>query len=201
MSSFVSQIERPSPTVQTHVAGHKGYGIADLIRLLKSVPADRNPQLVVQVIRTTLESVGVQSAALIESAAILENGIRDQIATLESQIVDLTREIATRRDRITRLNVELAEMVSARDRLASADLVPENAGSIDPKPPEPGPTSEAIGEIDSSAFDEDRGKRGVATPSPRAPRPKPRSLPPLILPPPPRGKTGAALAEALPRKP
>jgi hypothetical protein len=192
MSSFVSEVERPSPTVQTHVAGQKAYGIADLIRLLKRIPSDQHPELVAQVIRTTLESVGVRSSALLENAVILENGIRDQIATLESQIVELTREIATRRDRITRLNVELVEMAQARDRLAKADLVPEGPASPDPNPSEVVPSSEVIAEIDSSAFDENRGQRSAATPSLGPPRPKPRSLPPLILPPPPRRKPGVA---------
>jgi hypothetical protein len=188
MSSFASQAERPSPIVQARAAGHKAFGIMDLIRLLKSIPAD-HPRLVVQVIRTTLESVGVRSSAIIEGAAVLESGIRDQIATIENQIVDLTREIATRRDRITRLNAELAELIDARNRLADAERAPEGPASIDSKPSELLQASDMIAEIDSTAFEE-RGERGGAKPSQVAPRPRPRTLP-AILPPPPRRKPGA----------
>ena len=78
MFLFGKQDEQRS-SAPSDAAGHGGYGIADLIRLLKVIPTDHHPQLVVQVIKTTLESVGVKSSAVIEDAIIRENAMRDAI--------------------------------------------------------------------------------------------------------------------------
>src|SRR5689334_11564121 len=125
MSLFGKTIEHSSPTAPSPIAGQGGYGVADLIRLLKTIPIDHHPQLVVQVIKTTLESVGVQSAAVIEDALVQENGIRDAVEMLEQQIVVLTQEIDARRVQIAQLNVALRETIDARHRLASAELPSE----------------------------------------------------------------------------
>jgi hypothetical protein len=143
------------------VAERRNYGVADLIRLLKTLPTDHHPKLVLQVIRTTLESVGVESSAVIEDAVVVEKAIRDQIAALESQIVDLTREIAARRDRIGYLQAELAETIDARDRLAD----------------------EEPSEIEIADFEEERSEGDGALASQIAPRLKPGSLPPPVPPP------------------
>ena len=68
MSLFGKPVEHVSPGAPCDVNGEGGYGIGDLIRLLKAIPIDHHPELVVQVIKTTLESVGVKSSAVIEDA-------------------------------------------------------------------------------------------------------------------------------------
>ena len=104
-------------------APNRPYGIMDLIRLMKTIPIDHHPDLVVRVIRTTLESVGVHSSAVVEDALRQENAIRDQIAKVEGDIEGLAREIQDRRAQIAQLEVDLAETIYAKERLQGAETV------------------------------------------------------------------------------
>jgi hypothetical protein len=128
MSLFGKQDERPP----SHVAGEGTYGIGDLIRLLKIIPTtDHHSQLIVQVIKTTLESVGVKSSFVIDDALAQEKEIRDAMEMLESQIVVLGQEIDARRDQIAQLDFALRETIGAKNLLASAEIPPEALPEID----------------------------------------------------------------------
>jgi hypothetical protein len=170
MSLFGKQDEQPSPS---HVTGQGGYGIADLIRLLKVIPTDHHPQLVVQVIKTTLESVGVMSSAVIEDAFVQENGIRDAIEMLESQIVVLRQEIQARQEQIVQLDVALRETIGAKNLLVDAETPSGAPSEIDLNQAQFIEASDA-GALHGVGPDE----TGSA-----------RSLPPPL--PPPRRKTGS----------
>jgi hypothetical protein len=128
MSLFGKRPE-PTPTPQPHVtnddpaAPNRPYGVIDLIRLMKTIPIDHHPDLVVRVIKTTLESVGVHSSAVVEDALREENAIRDRIAKVEGDIDGLTREIQDRRDQIKQLHVDLSETIYAKERLQSTESV------------------------------------------------------------------------------
>src|SRR5262245_32293283 len=78
----------PLPTSQAPDApqAKRGYGVADLITLMKTIPTDRHPELVVRVVRSTLESVGVRPNDIIEDALRHEGVVRDRIAALEGEI-------------------------------------------------------------------------------------------------------------------
>src|SRR5258707_13248555 len=116
MSLFGRKAE-PVPAIQPSMqndeppgrapASTRSYGIADLIRLLKTIPVDQHPDLVVRVVKTTLESVGVHSSHVIEDAVGQEAAIGDRIAVLESEIEALTSQIHQRKDQIAALQVEL----------------------------------------------------------------------------------------------
>src|SRR5262249_26324822 len=56
----------------------RGYGVADLIMLMKTIPTDRHPELVVRVVKSTLESVGVRPTDIIEDALRHEGVVRDR---------------------------------------------------------------------------------------------------------------------------
>jgi hypothetical protein len=129
MSLFGKQVEDTPPTAPSD--GHGAYGIGDLIRLLKTTPIDHHPKLVVQVIKTTLESVGVKSEAVIQDALARENGIRDAIEMIQSQIIVLAQEIEARQNQIAELQVALRETTHARSLLAGADLPSESVPLID----------------------------------------------------------------------
>ena len=83
-------------------SGH--YGIGDVIRLLRTLPVDQHAELVVRVIRTTLESVNVHVSDLVEDASKQQQKLGDRITTLQAQIQDLSKQIDTppRRGRATR---------------------------------------------------------------------------------------------------
>jgi hypothetical protein len=103
------------------VAPTRSYGVADLIRLLKTIPLDQHPDLLVRVVRTTLESVGVQSAQVIDDAQRQESAINARISALESEIEGLSSEIHLRREQIAQLRVELSETTYARERLQGSE--------------------------------------------------------------------------------
>jgi hypothetical protein len=132
-----------SSVAPSHATAPGGYGITELIRLLKIIPIDHDAQLVVQVIKTTLESVGVKSSFVIEDAIAQEKGIRDAMDMLENQIVVLRQEILAREEQIAQLDVALRETVGAKNLLANAETPPDVSSEIDlnqaqlVEPPEP----------------------------------------------------------------
>jgi hypothetical protein len=171
MSLFGKKTE-PSPMMQREpreardadpATPGRSYGVADLIRLLKTIPVDQHPDLVVRVVKTTLESVGVSSSQVIDDAARHETGLRERMTVLEGEIEGLTSEIQQRRERIAQLNSELSETIYARERLQGAENVPF-------APPADGLVSR------SSPADAAHHA------------PKPRSLPPPLPPPLHKGK-------------
>src|SRR5262245_41235954 len=89
-------------------ASNRSYGVAELIRLLKTIPVDQHPDLVVRVVKTTLESVGVHSSHVIDDALRQEGAINDRIAILEGEIEGLASEIHARKEQIAQLRVELS---------------------------------------------------------------------------------------------
>ena len=177
MSLFGKPVDHASPSAPSDV-NYTAYGVGDLIRLLKSLPIDHHPELVVQVIKTTLESVGVRSTAVVEDALVRENGMREAIEMLESQIVVLTQEIEARQFQIAGLQVDLRETMHARGLLARAEAPSESAPLIDLNLPRLG---EPIQEIAAEDTREDDPAR------------EPRSLPPPL--PPPRRKVAAGRSQ------
>jgi hypothetical protein len=137
MSLFGKKPE-PQPIIQPQTPAEdrsspaRPYGVAELIRLLKTIPVDQHPDLVVRVVKTTLESVGVQSSHVIEDALRQESAINDRIAALEGEIEGLAAEIRARKEQIAELRVELSETTYAKERLQSAEGVLLAAPSADP---------------------------------------------------------------------
>jgi hypothetical protein len=117
MSLFGKQSDRQAAPAPAHDV----YRITDLIQLLKTMPIEEHPNLVLQVIKTTLESVGVHSSTLIDDANLREEAIREHIGVLDGEIIAFTHEVQTRRDYIAYLNAELAETIDAKSRLSSVE--------------------------------------------------------------------------------
>jgi len=97
------------------------YGIGDVIRLLRTLPVDQHAELVVRVIRTTLESVNVHVNDLVEDASRQQQKLGDRITTLQAQILDLSKQIDTHRTEVARLEADLSETSSAKERLQHAE--------------------------------------------------------------------------------
>jgi hypothetical protein len=146
MSLFGKKAE-PQPSFQPQTpsderpAQGRSYGVADLIRLLKSIPVDQHPDLVVRVVKTTLESVGVHSSQVVEDALRQEGAIGDRISVLEGEIEGLTGEIQARKEQIAQLRTELSETTYAKERLQSAEGVMHAAPSPEPSLHAPKPRS------------------------------------------------------------
>lgn len=104
------------------------FGIQKAIELMRNLPADNIP-LVVQVVRTTLESANVSVEAIISDAEIKQAKIENRIESLEKEIKEYEEEIAARRDEISALKADFKETSGVRDKL-ELSLKPANAGGI-----------------------------------------------------------------------
>jgi hypothetical protein len=99
------------------------YGIQDAILLMRTLPVDQNVELVVAVIKRTLESLEVGVPDLIEDATQRQQDLVHQVAVLEDQIVELENQILLRREEIVRLKADYAETTTVKERLEIAEAV------------------------------------------------------------------------------
>jgi len=100
------------------------YGIDDAIKLMRTLPVDENVDLVVRVIKRTLESLDVKVPEIVDDAKKRQDGLRTKIAEYQAAIVQFEREIDARRHEIGRLEDELAETTTVRERLELAEATP-----------------------------------------------------------------------------
>jgi hypothetical protein len=105
-----------------------GYGIADAILLLRSLPADQSSELVVRVVRATLASLDVHLADIIEDATRKQKHLADRMASEHAQIAELERQLETRRREIAALEADLKETTSVKERLQQAEKTAVLAG-------------------------------------------------------------------------
>jgi hypothetical protein len=95
------------------------YGIEDAIKLMKSLPRDNN-EVVVTVVKKTLESTSIKVHDIVDDANQKEARIRNQHKTLEGEIKDLQDQIAHRNQQISDLLHDLKETTDVRQRLQLA---------------------------------------------------------------------------------
>ncbi len=96
------------------------FGIDKAIALMRRLPPD-NVELVVQVVRTTLESISVKVSTIIEDAVKKENRVEERIGTLKKEIAELEAEIATRRSQIEAHEADHKETRTVKERLQLAE--------------------------------------------------------------------------------
>ena len=99
---------------------HEDYGIDKAIELMRTLPSE-NIELVVQVVKFSLQSVGIQLPTIIEDAIRRQKDIQGRIGVLRTEIADLESEIKTRKDEIDRLDSEHRETSMVRERLELAE--------------------------------------------------------------------------------
>lgn len=104
---------------QKPAATKLAYGIEDAIRLMKALPRDNN-EVVVTVVKRTLESTSIEVQDIIDDATAKEEKIREQQKTLEGEIKNLQGEIAKRNQRISELLQNLKDTTDVRQRLQLA---------------------------------------------------------------------------------
>lgn len=142
-----------------------GYGIDDAIALMRTLPSE-NVELVVQVVKVTLESTKIEIGAIIEDASEKQARIESRIKVLRGEIADLETEISTRRKEIESLDADHRETTMVKDRLQLAERLSSRPGEQRPNRP--------TGEL---------------------PRPKPTTQPPVLgAAPPPTPPPAAASA-------
>ena len=98
----------------------KPYGIDRAIELMRSLRAERDPDLVATVITTTLESVDTKVTDIIEEAKSRQADLEARIAVIKARNGALEREIELGVDEIVELEASLAEIMSVTERLEQA---------------------------------------------------------------------------------
>jgi uncharacterized small protein (DUF1192 family) len=122
MSLFGKKEGDHDPTDSNFHAVRSGScGVADIVRLMRTLPVDKNADLVVEVVRSTLESVHVRVSDIIEDAAHKQQELSERVAKLQSEILQLESDISVRREEIAGVEAELAEVTAARQRLELAE--------------------------------------------------------------------------------
>jgi hypothetical protein len=120
------------------VAVENRFGIDDAIALMRTLPTESNASLVVRVVRATLGAVHVSVEEIVQDALRKETRIKENIANLEGQIVELDKQLAILRREITNQQADLKETVNVRERLHMAEQLP--AVKPPPTPPSLPPT-------------------------------------------------------------
>lgn len=113
--------ETKAPPQLPSKAGPPRYGIDDAIKLMRTLPVDENVDLVVRVIKKTLESLAVKVPDIIDDAGKRQEALKSKIAEYKSAIVQFEREIDARKHEINRLEDELHETTTVRERLQLAE--------------------------------------------------------------------------------
>ncbi|HEY8079195.1 MAG TPA: hypothetical protein VIF62_33920 [Labilithrix sp.] len=104
---------QPSPKPKT-------FGIEQAIELMRKLPLDEEPELVLRVVRKTLRSTGVSLEEIVRSAKQREASLGDSVAKDKADIERLEREIAERRASIERATAQANETRKVRERLQDA---------------------------------------------------------------------------------
>jgi hypothetical protein len=112
-------------------ASRSGYGIAEAIQLLRGLPVDQNPDLVVRVVRATLASLSVHLADIIEDATRKQKATQERIASEHGKVAELEKQLAEHRKEIATLEADLKETTTVKDRLQLAEKA---AGGPTPTP-------------------------------------------------------------------
>jgi hypothetical protein len=96
------------------------YGIDRAIQLMRSLPTDQNPELVAMVITSTLESLDMKVAEIIEDARSRQTDLEARIGVIKAKNDALEKEIELGVDEIVALEASLAEAMSVKERLQLA---------------------------------------------------------------------------------
>ncbi len=118
------------------------YGIEDAIELMRRLPKEHS-ELVVSVVKETLESTQVSISDIIADADNKSAQIRDRNDTLEQEIADLRAQINEREEYIDELQANLNETLTVREKL---QLSIDQAAATEPPQTFAQPTPTAVPE-------------------------------------------------------
>ena len=97
----------------------QGYGIEEAISLMRRVP-DEKPELVVLVVKKTLESANIRIAPIINDATSRQKRIDNRVASLQHEVATLQGEVAALAEDILSLQADRDETSLVKERLELA---------------------------------------------------------------------------------
>lgn len=93
------------------------YTVEQAIELMKSVPTEgMSERVVVQVIRTTLESVGISIPELLAAASRRQDEVTNEIVRIQGEIASLHQAIEEKSAQVAYYQEQLGEIGSLRER-------------------------------------------------------------------------------------
>jgi hypothetical protein len=110
------RVEPPPPPP----APASAYGIESAIQLMRTLPLDDEPDLVLRVVRKTLRSTGVSVEQIVVSAQRREESIAASIEADRAAAALLERQVEELRTKIEESSAQLAETRGVRERLEDA---------------------------------------------------------------------------------
>jgi hypothetical protein len=105
--------------------GHQGYGsgagtpftVEQALQLMKEVPTEGMPErVIVQVVRTTLESVGISIPELLAAASRRQDEVTNEIVRIQGEIASLHQAIEEKSAQVAYYQEQLGEIGSLRER-------------------------------------------------------------------------------------
>src|SRR5215471_14521985 len=114
---------------------HPDYGINKAIELMRMLPSE-NIELVVRVVKTTLESTNIKVASIIRDATRKQGELEGRVAVLKKEIAELESEISTRRKEIGELEADHRETTTVKERLVLAEKLAGNPDAAKEAPPQ-----------------------------------------------------------------
>jgi hypothetical protein len=135
-SSAPAQPAQPAAAAKPLKADHPDYGIKKAIELMRMLPND-NVELVVRVVKTTLESTNISVASIIKDATRKQTEIEGRVDTLKKEIVNLEAEIAKRRGEIAVFDADHKETSMVKERLVLAEKLTGDASAAEPRATSP----------------------------------------------------------------
>ena len=116
----VTSVPSTPRTPEPLEADHPDYGINKAIELMRTLPDD-NIELVVRVVKATLESTNIAVATIIKDAIRKQRGIENRVDVLKKEIAALESQVATRQREIVALEADLKETSIIKQRLALSE--------------------------------------------------------------------------------
>jgi len=124
----------PAPPVASESRDAPDFGIQKAIELMRTLPVG-SVELVVQVVKLTLESARIQIGTIIDDATARQDRIRARVSSLTAAIAELEQEIAQRKDEIGKLEADYAETSLVKDRLQLAEKLTQGGQPAAPSAP------------------------------------------------------------------
>lgn len=125
------------------------YGIEQAIALMRTLPTD-SVELVVRVVKHTLESTDIEIPAIIADATRKQNRIDARVALLKEEISELEGEITQRTKEIADLEEDHKETSLVKERLELAEKLEKDDNATASK--------EGAGKDESSDSDDSEGE-------------------------------------------
>ena len=97
--------------------GPVNYGVDQALLLLRQIPSDRsNQKMVVNIVRQTLESTGINIQRLLEAATVRQDEITNEIVRIQGEIASYHQAIEEKTVIVQQYQEQLAEIGSLRER-------------------------------------------------------------------------------------